>query len=301
MTKPRLLICSKLIQPTINAENKLKEILTKVETTTDNLVLQGFFTLSISFYEYMIADILFYYLQSFPEKTSKDNYKIDKSVILDSDYLQNITDSIIEKEIRELTYQSIKYIFDKFVEFLDIDLEFNQDDLNTLNEMKETRNLLLHNNLQVNSTYLIKTGAMARKKKEGQTLTIDASYLEKTLLALTKITCAIRSSLNAKYEEYTYVRAIKSLWDYMFDSPVMKFEDYWDIDINRDKIPSFRHSKYENNLASSETTLLALWRMLFTGRGELKDFNYYSLDTYNRPKVNLLFELASDYWFWGNN
>jgi len=298
MKKPQLFICNKLVKHFLTAEEKLQEIQTKINNVHDELIIQGLFILSVSFFENLLSDALSYFLQKFPEKIPKENYKITKNLAIETAYIKNILNNIVEQEISSLTYKPIKEILNEFVEYLALKISFDDDQVNVLNEIKETRNLLLHNNLLVNAIYLLKAGNLAREKTENKKLKLDSNYVKNALVVMNIFLDDIKKSIVEKYAQYTYIKAAEELWYFMFHSDVMKFEDYWHIDVHGDKIPALKKCKYESGLSTGETTLLSLWRMLFTGHTEIKTFDYYHLDVYSRQNVNLLFELASDYWFW---
>lgn len=298
MDKPKLFVCNKIIKYFLTTEGKFQEIRNKITDANDELVIQGLFILLISFFENMMSDALSYFLQQFPEKIPKEKYRIDKKLVIESLYPKNIISNIAEQEISELTYKSIKEFLEKFVDYLALEITFDDKQLNTLNEIKETRNLLLHNNLRVNTTYLLKTGDFAREKVENVKLKLDAEYVKTAIAVLAGFLNDIRKSIIRKYQQYTSIKAAEELWYFMFHSAVMIFEDYWILDKEQDKIAGLKKCKYERGLAASEASLLSLWRTLFTGDTEIKNFDFYHLDVHNRSKVNLLFELASDYWFW---
>lgn len=298
MKKPNLFICNKIIKHIETAETKLSEISIKINEIEDDLIMQGLFVLSVSFFENMLSDSLAYLLQKFPQKIPKGKYNISKEFAVEVVYSKDLINNIVEQEISSLTYKSLKEILSEYVGYFSLELNFDENEVGALNEIKESRNLLLHNNLLINSTYILKSGDFAREKKENKKLKLDVQYIKDALTKIGTFMKLIKISINEKYKDYTYIKATEKLWYFMFHSDVMKFEDYWDLDIDEDKIISSKNSHWESNLSTSEVSLLSLWRTLFTGRAGIESFDYYHLDTSNRQKVNLLFELASEYWFW---
>ena len=89
-----------------------------------------------------------------------------------------------------------------------------------------------------------------------------------------------------KYKEYTRIAAFHKLWDYLFSSPIMRFDDYWTIDIEKDEFSSLKVSPMEKSLSSSEQAFLAIWRMHFNNWNTPRNIaSMYGLDSENQKKM----------------
>lgn len=304
MKKPRLFVCKSIIKRIEYSEGKLRQIDGKYDTINDELIIQGLFVLSVSSFEYMITDCLSYYLEKFPEKLnmnkSKDNdyLKIGGDIILNMPYVKSIIDNIVERKVIRLTYEFIDKLLSEFEKMLEIKIRDNEEEVAILNEIMATRNLVIHNDLKVNDIYIQKTGLKARKTVLGERLPLGNNYAINAVRLILELSVRIKKAIIAKYEHYTYIRAFEELWKFFFKSPVMKFEDYWEVDRKQDKILNIMNCKYEQHLADSEKMSLSLLRILaFHKKGNI-EFDYYHYDSNNREKFSYLFELASDYWLW---
>lgn len=133
----------------------------------------------------------------------------------------------------------------------------------SLNEKKERRNLLLHNNLIINNRYIENTKSSSNNR--GHKLEITKEYLIETIKEMREILSLVESSLFEKYSKFTKYKVIKDIWDYLFDSPILRFEDHWIIKNN--EIVGYNSKtakKWARNFSGSEKTLLALFLQNFS-------------------------------------
>ena len=112
-----------------------------------------------------------------------------------------------------------------------------EDELNSLMEIKATRNLLLHNNLKENSFYQDAAGPNKRQSQGiERRLIIDQDYLFQSLVNMRTILRNFETELLDKYSGYTKIRAIRQLFNYIFKTPLMDFENEFEVDKERDTI-----------------------------------------------------------------
>ena len=286
---PILLSCKKLLRPIENANIKLAEIEQEIEDESLSAINRhGLFVLSLSIFEIMFADILKYYLSNFPEKLDK-NAKFQKEELLR--YQFRLLEINIEKTINTQGYKP----FDEYVKYLIDTLAINSvyDSLPIYNliEIKETRNLLLHNNLVVNQNYLFKAGNQARASRLGSKLKIEVEYLRQTIKYIYNFNTILHDAINRKYSKYTHVKSIKNLWDYLFKTPILQFDECWEVDEENDRVEFFkltprRQSRLKNSLSNSELMFFGMWKAHFNGDTKLlNNFCMYSLDSYRKEQM----------------
>ncbi len=73
-----------------------------------------------------------------------------------------------------------------------------------------------------------------------------------------------------KYGHYTTSAVLKSLWEYLFQSPVMRFEDYWETEDSLGLVRYKRPDGDERQLSSSERMFLQVWLNHFNERIRIK-------------------------------
>ncbi len=271
---PHLTTIYELIHPIDIALSSINENIS--ELRTNNLgpgAVKGLFTLGVSNLEVMLGDVLKTYLSFFPQKLTllksetgtvkeKGEFKLSK------DQLQTngIIEVLIDKEVEKVLYYNIIAILEIFCRLLPIDIEIkNNESSAKLVEVKETRNLLLHNNLVVNHQYLKKTKDFHRESELGKKLLITSKYAFDSLCLIQSLVEKIRDQILDKYGKYSLLALFRRLWDYTFKSHI-KFEDHFYIDEEKDIYSGpFKESKY--SLASSELFYLQVWTAQRWGSG----------------------------------
>ncbi|WP_094603392.1 hypothetical protein SPSIL_014280 [Sporomusa silvacetica DSM 10669] len=283
--RPILLTLKDLLKPISLAKKNINE--TQKNDQLSEFVIQGVFVLLVSRFEIMITDILLYYLKWMPNKLEFKEAKFSKDELL-SEILINLQ---IEKSVNSLSYKNLREVLDFFFHTLSINVSDKEKYIDKLIEIKETRNLLLHNNLIVNRNYIEKAGILKRSDRLEDKLKLDKQYLIEAKMILESLIFDIEKSLIEKYSNYSKIVALKSLWNYLFTSPIMNFEDYWIIDEASDSIIALKRYKYEDGLSGSERLFLGMWRAHFNGDGDyLKKFNMRSFD--GKRKEQMLYFLS---------
>jgi hypothetical protein len=84
-----------------------------------------------------------------------------------------------------------------------------------------------------------------------------------TLNDLDSLIAALRGRINNKYAAYTRLRAVRELWSYLFSSPIMPIDDFWNFDNAKDEVRSIKVSPLEGQLSSSEKMFLGVLREHF--------------------------------------
>ena len=102
-----------------------------------------------------------------------------------------------------------------------------------------------------------------------------------------EILSLVESRLSTKYSKFTRYKVIKDIWDYLFDSPILRFEDHWIIKDN--EIVGYNTEtakKWGHNFSGSERTLLALF---------LQNFNPGIVDYFSKfNDLSMFVSITSD-------
>ena len=283
--RPNLLILRNLLQPAEATTAGLSVIAREAGAQTDlaDVVRHGLFVLAVARVETMLTDTLKYYLKVIPQKIDKDNLAVSKDDLLAHQF--DLVEVQIEKLLHTLAYKAIDDILLYFFETLS--LTGKAADLAApLREIKATRNILMHNNLVCNSAYLDLAGKQARTRRAGEVLKITAPYLADSVAVLSSFVSDVMRLMRDKYKDYTKLAAIKRLWNFTFQSPVMQFEDFWVVDEKGDSISFRKKGKYEDGLSDSETRFLSVWRTHFNGHArDSKAVVMYAFDDNNQAKL----------------
>jgi len=289
LKKPILILYKDLIQPLNTTRKSIMEMKEKIEQEeVEEVLLEAFVVFSISRFESMLYTIITYFLKKVPDKIDSKDIKLLKEEILSDEPL----DLFIERKVNNIMYERIDEILSYFSLVLSIKLDIDKATLDEFYEFKESRNLLIHNASKVNMRYLDKCPNFKRASEVGSKITFEQSYVHKSILNILDIIANVEQKLKVKYSHYTEVRAYRALWNYIFSSPILKFDDYWDVDNIKDKL-IMKTTEYEKAISSSEKMYLGIWRVHYNGNAELlKGFNMHTISEKN--KMIFLLETLGD-------
>lgn len=291
---PNLMVVQRLTYPIELSLNKLKEISSHAPDVKAEVIVHGLFVMAVASMEVMVGDVLHYFLKSFPQKLPANEFKFDKDTFFENYF--TLLRKAVDTHIKGLSYRSFEDFFSKLLEYLSLDWpDFQQAFGDDIQELKATRNLLLHNNLVMNDQYIDTAGVKKRERA-----VVDKAYLQGALSVLLGFEEGLKAKLLEKYKEYTKINANKRLWSFLFASPVMPYDHFWQYDERTDQIIAQKQGQYENNLSHSENLILSLWRAHFSGNGgeAIKAFSMRRFDTHNQERVLFFLSVGSDFPFY---
>ncbi len=281
-TYPILLVKNDLLKPINRTRQKLVEI-TNNAPKDNELFLEGLFCLAVSGTETMLIHALKIFLRNIPKQILEKKITIEKHLLLENRV--NIPDSYIEQYVRDLSYTSQENILAKISEKMRIDLStFINKNGDSLKEIKESRNLLIHNDLTVNSTYRTKAGPRKRSNEIGEKMEIDFQYFTDSLEILINLCDCCIQSIELEYKDHSKTRAIENLWNYIFKSPVLKFRDIWEIEEDSDTV-QLKNPDFYPTASSSEKVFIRLWLSHYNSSlgGDISE-TPYALEDLNKEK-----------------
>ena len=246
----------------------------------------------------MLADILKEYLLKTPHKISNKDFTFAKDLFFKNQF--SLIDEQVQQSINKLSYSSLKDFLDNFEKIISIDLSIYRSTYEELlQEIKESRNLLVHNDLKINSIYLSKAGPKARERVIDTRINISSTYFKQSIEVLYALCDSCEKEITEKYKKYTNIKAIRSLWDYIFTSPIFTFEEWWDVDESMDSIYGRGKAdiKYYGNPSSSEKIFLSVWFNHYFGEQHdyYKYFSMKPLDDENKEKILWLISVLRNF------
>jgi hypothetical protein len=228
------------------------------------VMTQGLFVLAISGLETMLSDIYLTFIRAVPAACDFGEGRFTRNAILEAASPLDLLEGHLENQTIALAYKSFTEVLRKVTATLAIaEPWFDGELLARLVEAKETRNLILHTNLRVNQAYVAKAGARRRSETRGASLPLTGAYVRQTLDDLDSLIAELHGRINDKYAAYTRLRAFRQLWAYLFSSPIMPIDDFWNFDDANDKVYSIKRSPLEGQLSSSEQMFLGVLRVHF--------------------------------------
>jgi hypothetical protein len=288
MNRPILLQKKDLIKPIEQALERIEKIRQRKMNNDDSIILEGLFALGVSSFENSISDTLRILLTNIPDKLDIKSEHISKEQLIDGDPLKQA----IENKVNAVSYKNLSDILKYFSKTTGINENIvTADELNSLTEIKATRNLLIHNNLIENSFYRDTSGPNKRQPNgANRRLRIDQDYLFQSLVIMRTILGKYKTELLIKYADYTKVNAIKKLFSYIFQTPIMIFENEFDVDLERDVISYIKpETSRKAGLSSSERLFFDVWVAHSHGNGfEFNRGHFYGIG--DREKLGYFIE-----------
>ena len=292
--KPTLLLFDDLVQPIKTTISELETISVKINSIPNqDFIQKGTFVYIISLFESSISECLKRYLLSFPEKIKEGQVTGKDSKFLTDTFLaSDIIELIIDDSISKSSYENVSEIISKTIKQLNINnIEYNNKELT---EIKERRNILVHNNLIIDKKYIRNT--KCNSNKLGNTLEINIEYLLNTIKLILDILKQLNDELEIVYGEYDRTKLLKEVWYYTFDSSLLKYDEYWDE--NHLYIYENKNDIIQK-LSSGEKTLLVYWLQHFSVGIADKYFKFSDMhmSVYSMKKMNFLNTFFNRYPF----
>lgn len=284
MRKPVLLTKAALLSPIEQSLKRIERIRKHKTETQEPIILEGLFVLAISSFETCLTDTIRILLSHFPEKLDAIIEKVNKEDLIDGTLLEKT----INQKVNSISYKNLEEILKYLARITGISLDTIQPETkNQLVEIKASRNLLVHNNLKVNSIYLETAGPDKREKQTGKQLEIDQKYLFRSITILNDFLLILEKELKEKYNKYTYLNAIKNLWEYIF--PNLDIEKEFILDEKNDIVHNYNEKESRrDSFSTSEEMKFSLWLSHFHSKPIKLDHNFYRFDNENRAKMTYL-------------
>ena len=251
-----------LVKVTTEFKKKTKEIIAKLGE--DNIINQGLFIMSTTLFEDSIRKIMRIILISFPEKLKVKSCAISKKQVCDiaDKGIEVIIDNELYALFREGVKEQLEYLFHIVSNYCKSDLS---EDITILirkcADISLYRNSIIHNGGRPTDSLLM--NANIYKINPNLRSEYNRELFEVFLNDYLNIFNSIESEIKKHFRSYTSitrVQKLRDLWYECFKSPLLKFEEYWGIDFERDLITDIKHPNYENSLSSSEKVILSIWR-----------------------------------------
>lgn len=286
----------KLLNISRDFTDKIKDIISKLGN--DNVLNQGLFVMATSMFEDAIRQIMRNILITFPEKLKIKSCTINKDQVCD--ITKRGIEVIIDNELYALFREGIK----EQLEYL-FHIISNMGKSELPKEIKILickcvdislyRNSIVHNGGKPTEHLL--NASIYKVNPNERNLFIHVN-LEAFLKDYLEIFIAIEAEIKKHFRPYasiTRLERLKDLWYECFQSPILRFEDYWEIDTEKDLITNIKHSKYENSISSGEKVYLSIWRHQYDDSIKTEEFLLCSI---NHEKISKLYNGLVDTQFY---
>ncbi|MEE8452538.1 MAG: hypothetical protein V3R99_11510, partial [Thermoguttaceae bacterium] len=137
----------------------------------------------ISLFEDFFFDLLRLWLSAYPKSLEKR--QVDFKTVLDAGDKHAITRAVVDKELNELKYKKLEDWFEYAEGLVSLGCP-TAAEIETLAEIKASRDILVHNKGIANTIYAAKAGKSARYT-DGETLEVPENYHRESWEMITKI------------------------------------------------------------------------------------------------------------------
>jgi hypothetical protein len=152
--KKKIKLSSEKASLLVKGLTKLK----KVPAAKSDILYKSSFVLMVGYFEFLFADLLKFYHKSFPGNLSDKSIHVVINDLKEYDNVEDAIDYLISKEVEGMLFDmSFKELTEYFKTTLKINLEIDIIDWEFINETRERRHIIVHNNSIINKKYFAKS------------------------------------------------------------------------------------------------------------------------------------------------
>lgn len=228
----RIFICEELINNLKANISKIKIMQPKIDS--DNF--EAYFIYTFALFESALCEAMRHMLSAFPEKISNEKQlSFSTDVIYGNMFSpQAILSTIIDGEIKKMGKGSAQTIISEAQRICGVKFLYEQS---RLKEISFSRNLLTHENTTSQQEYLL--GQQYHRKEN-----YDIERSKKDIAYLLGILESFSSEVENRYSIYTKYKLLEALWNILFNTPMLKFENCvlireWTTEAGRRKVVGF--------------------------------------------------------------
>jgi len=288
ISKLDLLILDEVLGPVDRALAVLSGIRADVAAHGGSSVaLAGLLVLAISQVEIALVDSSQYILRRNPWRMQFSELLVKRNELLSTELVRELLESHAERLVRNWAYGPADQLLRKFIGIAELPDTGLSEWSDRLSELRTRRNELLHQGPRQSGW-------------DGTLAWVEAQELEACLADTTSFLTSVAGALRSRYPGHTRVAVLRRLWCHLFDSPIMRFDDFWHVDEENDKVIAMKATALVDQLSTSERIILGLWRAEFASDATLlRDFSMKLLDAERRRDLVTLIAALREIWLYG--
>ncbi len=281
-----LVIYEQLSQPLNKAVQVIESIIAHAASDScSKLVEEGLYVRAFAQVECAIVDTLAYVAQRKPFRLEFKELTISRDKLLNNELTRELIDDYVNELRRKWTFKSIRDQIMSLCKMLQLDFDTLSEVLPGVEGISLARNNILHYQPQDNNG-----------NDSDNAMIVDFA---KDMSLLKSFIFVLLGEIKRVYGEHGHVAALQRLWSYLFQSPIMRFEDYWIIDKEKDRVVGSKTPNFITSLCTSEKILLGIWRAEFNSDAELlSNFHMKSLVGKARRDLFTLLAALRDIWLY---
>ena len=226
----------------------------------------------VSILEQFLNEVLQQVLISHPRKFGNKKFEIDE--LMEQGSILELFCSKANQKLLDLAYGRFDRFISNVANTLELTSEINSDLVDTINEIKLTRDCLIHSEGKANDLYFSKVGAKARVSSNNEQLKIDTEYYEQSFKKIKEFISEIKIRIPTKLTESKKSYIFKQMWEATCLNERFKFDEIWTIQNSNMVKP--KDIQDDHGFSSTEMVVYNLFRYIFSTRKEYEvDFGFY--------------------------
>jgi hypothetical protein len=146
-----------------------------------DLLYKSSFVMLLSYFDFLLGDLIRYFYHCYPESLSGKDLSLSLDDLRTCCNVDEAMDLLINNRIESLLYQNLDMQKKHLKEYMKIEINEDFINWNTIKEAVERRNIIVHNNAQINRRYLQNVDLSVfpegkKKFKENEKISIDPKY-----------------------------------------------------------------------------------------------------------------------------
>jgi len=271
-----LLTIYDLMEPLTGARKTLADVQTCIDqSVTDDLTLKGYLVLMVTAIEATLCDLLTAFLLQYPERLPDIEHFKSASLAGYATTLELIAEIALKRANAIFYGRPLPKAMKGFFDTLGLPV-CPAKMLEDLDHIKTIRNAVVHRQSVVTSGFVTP-----------QPTNLSADDVRAAAQCYSDLLSHIDQHIRAKYGHLTRVAVLRSLWDHVFTTPLLRpFDAYWVIDEQKDTI-HLVHPKPAvlddgGGLATSEVLYMDVWISFFLWNQSITSFNVNRLSDFQK-------------------
>lgn len=212
----RFFICKDIVELINEKRHEIMDMISNIEEQSS----KAMFVYPYAVFESTITEILRYYLYAFPEKVDKRCFEIEKDELLATPITYDILQRIVDRYIRKYSSESLLKYLTFFEKTTSIHLNLNTYEIE---KISETRNRIIHDDVKYSLLY---------RHIQSEKVLLNFRDLVECMNVLLNLLEKISNQIVCVYQNYTKEKLVRSLWKYVFSTPLLNFDKIWKVDQN---------------------------------------------------------------------
>jgi hypothetical protein len=222
--------------------------------------------------EQFLNEVLHQVLVSHPKKFGNKKFEIDE--LMEEGSILELFYSKANQKLLDLAYGKFDKFISNFSATLELKSEIDNDLVDTINEIKLTRDCIIHSDGKANDLYFGKVGTKARASRNNEQLKVDIDYYKQSVEKINEFISDIKSKIPTKLFESKKSYIFKQMWEATCLNERFSFDEVWSIQ----NASMIRPKDIDDNhgFSSTEMEVYNLFRYIYSSREDFKvDFGFY--------------------------